>query len=94
MCDKIPAMDVSPLKLFPLTDGGLTCKSYVLINKVSFQGYFRQGIFVLSPIFHTKMVLMSCASPDELAELSQLQGDLTPANTSAKAWLPSCQDHI
>lgn len=57
-------------------------------------GLSHQGVFVLGPVFYIQRVLMSCASPREVAELAQLQGDLTPANASAEAWLLSCQDPI
>lgn len=93
MCGKIPAMGLSQLKPFSLTSEGLTCKLYS--SPVSFQGYFiREASQPYLLIFYIKTELMSCASPDELAELLQLQGDLTPANINAKAWLQSCQTHI
>lgn len=91
MCGKIPAVGLSQLKPFPLTNEGLTCKLY---SPPKFPSRVTSSGKLLSPIFYIKIELMSCASPDELAEVLQLQGDLTPANINAKAWLQSCQTHI
>lgn len=91
MCGKIPARELSQLKPFPLTSEGLTYKLY---SPPKFPSRVTSSGKLLSPIFYIKIELMSCASPDELAKLLQLQEDLTPANINAKAWLLSCQTHI